>query len=196
MLSEIASRLDNRQWMRSAKAWRCFLHLPDHPTLPSVLTSLIDTQVVATISCGDIAITIDPAFVVDVPSKGRRFQLVLETVYEKQASIGPKLTALVAGNVTISIKPTHTQSTPKPTITAPSGDIRPHALKGLHVTFFNNLQFHRYLEQRSAIAINTTEQCKQVFKQIMGIESCKQLSQSQFDDTLHSFRDWLTKHGV
>jgi hypothetical protein len=193
MLSAITITVANRQWMRAAKAWRIFLDIPDDPILPSALTALIDRQVKITLTTHDITIIINPAYVVDVPSKGRKFQLVVETVYEHQTDIGPKLTAMIGYHGQLAIVPV---GAPQQAPETPRGDISEQTLRGLHVAFFKNPRFYRYLSHLTGATIGTPQQCKDTFKKHMGVESCKHLQQAQFDTVLRDFNAWIATKGA
>lgn len=195
MLNEIPTTVSNRQWMRAAKAWRIFLDIPDSTTLPSVLTAYIDTKLKVQLQSDDgFTVLIDPAFVVDVPSKGRRFQLVVETCLEKQAEIGPKLTAMVGYPAVLTITPLNHPNQDKAILpTTPTGDISQHALKGLHVTFFTSRNFQLYLQKLTGCTINDPITCKSEFKKYLNIESCKAITQRQFDQILSNYRSWLNE---
>jgi hypothetical protein len=191
-LASIRARFIERKWMRAAKAWRCFLTLPEDPMLPSMLTGLIDTKVDITLR-GDVNLEIAPAFIVDVPSKGKRFSLVIETCYEQQASLGPLLTALTDTPVTISVEPHTPRQAPQKINADP---LTPQELRGLHVGFFRNERFWEYLEaQRCAAGFATNicseDEAKLAFKSHMGVDSCKDVTRSEFTALVASFNHWV-----
>ena len=189
-LENISCRFVERRWMKSAKAWRCFIDIPSTDDLPSMLTGLIEDKVCIKIE-GCASVDIAPAFVVDVPSKGKKFQLVIETVYEKQATFGPYLTALTDSQVKVTIsRYIEETAPPKPYNSSP---LQPHEIQGLHVGFFRNERFWDYLEQQSPtpIRVCSPEEAKAEFKKICRIESIKDLRREDFTAFVQGFNVWI-----
>jgi hypothetical protein len=187
-LEQIACRFVDRKWMRAAKSWRCTIALPDSAVLPSMLTGLIEDKVEVQLR-GDVDVTIAPVFIVDVPSKGKRFFLVFETCYEHQAPVGPMLTALTDTPITMTIlKFTEPAAIPKVN-TDPLTDAE---IRGLHVGFFRNERFREFLEEQQAGTdpIDTPETAKVAFKQLLGVKSCKDLTRERFLPFVAKFNAW------
>jgi hypothetical protein len=179
--------------MRSAKAWRCVLVLPDNQILAAGLTSLIESKVRLTlISADGITVTIDPAFIVDVKTKGRRFHLIMETCFEHQAEHGPRLTAMVNQPVRVSVEPTGqtTTITEAPPV---EGMIGAAEIRGLHSTFFRNNKFQQFIEHQTGVQVRDEERCKSEFKRLHNVESCKELKQTVFREFLREFNQWNTR---
>ena len=187
MTNNISCIFIERKWMRAAKAWRCTIELPDDSVLAAAITSLIDRKVIVDFVTKDATLTIDPAFIVDVPSKGKRFYLVVETVFEHQASHGPVLTAMTGQPVNVNIRP-EGQQTP---VEVKRGTIDAKTLKGLHVAFFKNQRFSAFLSEKTGAYIKCDQECKDAFKKLMGVESCTEINQEDFDTILREFNDWL-----
>lgn len=185
-LNKISCRFVERKWMRSAKAWRCFVELPAHTDLAIRLTALIEDQVTIHID-GDVSCTMEPAFVVDVPSKGKKFFLVFETVYEHQAKIGTYLTALTDSMVTVRVAP-FVAEPGKPQNKEP---LSPKELQGLHLQFFHNETFWAYLEHITGGLVINNENAKQTFKKYLGVESCKDIERSRFLELVRDFNAWI-----
>ena len=202
-LTHIECRFLERRRMRAARAWRCFLELPDNPMLAVGLTALIERQMAVRIAgcpqaAGEVEVEIDPAYIVDVPSKGKRFQIVIETVHELQSNIGPTLTALTGCPVTLSISQAGT--TPDEPVSQ-RGTISDRTLQGLHIAFFKNDRFADFLRFKTGRVFsnggpNGWRMVKIVFKEHMGVESCRGLNQEDFDALLQEFNDWLNSGGA
>ncbi len=193
--NKIAAKFVERKWMRSAKAWRCFLEIPNEQNIPEVLTALIDHHVRATIAGDGIIVEISPAFIVDVPSRKKQFQVVIETVYEQQASLGPRLTALTDTAVTLTILPMEkqkTQPTPKPE----RDTIDERTIKGLHVSFFQNPKFQEWLSIQTAKTIGNPDDCKKTLKAWLQVSSCKEIRRDYFQVVLTKFNSWLNGGGI
>lgn len=182
-LAKIRCRFLERRWMRAAKAWRCFIALPQDPMLPAILTSLIEDKVKIEIS-GDYAVTMAPVFVVDVPSKGKGFQLVLETCYENQAGHGPHLTALTHSEILLTISPFTEPEKPRALTIDP---IDATTIRGLHIGFFQNERFWEFLGGN----VNSPESAKSAFKALMNVTSCKDVSKNAFAEMLQKFNLWI-----
>jgi hypothetical protein len=170
--------MTERKWMRAAKAWRCFFELPpDSMVLATALTALIEQQIRLVINDIDI----NPAFIVDVASKGKRFYLVAETVSETQMGFGTSLTPLTGERVIISVLPTEeavTEPEPQP---KPRGNIQDHVIKGLHTVFFKQQLFQQFIHTATSKATDTPELCKEAFKSLYGVTSCTELNQEQWN---------------
>lgn len=187
MTNNISCIFIERKWMRAAKAWRCTIELPDDSVLAAAITSLIDRKVIVDFVTKDATLTIDPAFIVDVPSKGKRFYLIVETVFEHQASHGPVLTSMTGQLVTVTIRPEGQQAP----VEVKRGTIDAKTLKGLHVAFFKNQRFSAFLSAKTGAYIKCDQECKDAFKKLMGVESCTEINQEDFDTILREFNDWL-----
>lgn len=187
MTNNISCIFIERKWMRAAKAWRCTIELPDDSVLAAAITSLIDRKVIVDFVTKDATLTIDPAFIVDVPSKGKRFYLVVETVFEHQASHGPVLTAMTGQPVNVNIRPEGQQAP----VEVKRGTIDAKTLKGLHVAFFKNQRFSAFLSEKTGAYIKCDQECKDAFKKLMGVKSCTEIDQEDFDSILREFNDWL-----
>lgn len=196
--------------MKAAKSYRMFFSLPsDRKVLPSVLTGMIEGEVSAQISSktGDINIEIDPVFIVDVPTKGRGFQLVIETCYEHQAKKnGPYLTSLVGENVVLTIAPPSGKPQPATSCSTPpvdpvvQGNISERTLKGLHVVFFRKNEFQDFLCECHAKAggpggddldFRNPDHVKHAFKSLVGVESCRSLDEETVAEWISNFNAWL-----
>lgn len=185
MTNNIPCTFIERKWMRAAKAWRCVVELPDDSVLAAGITSLIDRKVIIDFITKDAILTIDPAFIVDVPSKGKRFYLVVETVFEHQASHGPVLTAMTGQLVSVTIRPEDSQAPVEPK----RGTISDHAIKGLHSVFFKHPKFQELIAAKSGAYIKNEQDCKAEFKKIMGVSSCTEVDQEAFDTLKKEFED-------
>lgn len=193
--NDIKARFIERKWMRAAKAWRCFLEIPNDQNIPEVLTALIDSQVQATIT-GIVSIEISPAFIVDVPSKKKQFQVVLETVYENQASLGPRLTALTDTHVTLSILPLTKTCPALPQAAEPNPDSIDEAkIRGLHISFFQNPKFWQWLSEKTGQIIGNPQDCKTAFKEMLQVASCKDIRTEQLCQAISEFNKRLAGGG-
>jgi len=185
--------------MKAAKSWRCSLELPDQENLPEILTAMIETQVrVELVIPNQISVVIDPCYLFDVPPAKRKFHLQVETVYEHQSHIGPKLTAMVNKAVFLSILPLSGDpeilpAQPESSIqeTVRPGDISDESLRGLHVAFFKNRKFWEYLKFLTGAPIGCEKTCKTAFKDFLRVGSCRHIMQADFDQFLKEFNTWL-----
>lgn len=189
MTDKIPCIFIERKWMRAAKAWRCFLELPDTPQLASVITAYIESKMAIDFEASGLELTIDPMFIVDVQSKGKRFYLVVETAFESQAHHGPLLTALTGMPTKVTIRPENTEH--KPVFEKKRGTIDQRTLKGLHSAFFKNPKFWDYIIAKTGAYIKDDVACKDVFKSYMGVGSCTEINQEGFDEFLKEFNAWL-----
>lgn len=189
-LSKIDVLFIDRKWMKAGKSWRCFMELPDTENLPEVLTALIESQVKIEIK-GPVSVVIEPAFIVDVPSKGKKFQLVIETIYEQQKTVGPRLTALTGEKAVLSIIPLEAKPDIPPSNTPTEKRISEKALRGLHTNFFGNKKFQTFIEKETGESIMDNATCKTAFKMLLQVESCKDILQEEFDRFLKQFNSWL-----
>lgn len=190
----IEATLINRQRMKAARAWRCFLELPDDKILASQLTAYIESQMHITLVGADgSTIDINPAFVVDVVSKGKRFHLVIETVYEKQSCIGPYLTSMHGDRITVKIAAEHQSTDGEPAPQTKRGNINPTLIASLHAKWFKNETFWRYLTNQTYINIANEATCKLVFRDFMKVDSCTELTQAAFDAMLQDFNTYVSQ---
>jgi hypothetical protein len=183
-LANISCLFTERKWMRAAKAWRCSFLLPVSSLLAATLTSLIEDKVHLEIK-GLINMQIAPVFVVDVPSKGKRFSLVLETCYEHQATYGPKLTALTDTDVIITLSKYTEEATPPPKQN--HDPLTAREIQGLHVGFFRSETFWEYLELLGADRICSQAEAKEAFKKHMGVDSCSDIPRADFTAFIAGF---------
>jgi hypothetical protein len=195
MLNNINCTFVERKWMRAAKAWRCFIELPDTPQLAAVLTAYIESQVAVDISAPGFSITMDPMIIVDVPSKRKKFQIVVETVYEKQAGHGKDLTEITDTPITMTIRPTGTEK-PEPVFKAPRGTITKESITFLHTGFFKSDRFKDYIIARTGAYVKTDLECKNAFKVMMKVGSCSEIDQIAFDVMLQDLNEWGGKKRV
>lgn len=188
-LTNIQATLTERKYMRAARAFRCYLDLPQDAILAASLTALIDRKINFTMSSKDLKAHLTPALVVDVTSKGKKFGLVVETVYEHQNSVGPSITAMTGEQVVVEIRPEQEQE-PKP---EKRGTITEQALKGLHATFFQNRVFHEFLTDRTGTEVLDAVSCKSVYKAMMQVTSCREIEQDDYEAVLKDFNGWLPR---
>ena len=187
----IQATLTTRQWMKAAKAWRCHLELPKDKTLAVQLTAYIESKLIVTLVSADgSSVEINPAFIVDVAAKGKKFYLIIETVYEKQACIGPYLTNMSWEKITVEITPLE-QPAETPGPKTARGDIAPTLLAALHSKWFKNEVFWRYLTNQTHINIADEATCKLVFRDFMKVDSCTELTQAAFDAMLQGFNTYV-----
>ena len=189
-LKNIPVKFIERKWMRSLKSWRCTVELPQeekYEILSPALSGMIDGQFKIDIA-GEFSININPMSIIDVPVKGKKAQLVLETVYEHQNIVGPKLTCLVDQDIMLTISPTGIVAPEKKTII--SGDITEKSLRGLHV-FFQNKKFQEFIDKLTGRKVSDKDTCKSIFKEHMKVESCKELDEQDTVSIINGFNDWL-----
>jgi hypothetical protein len=190
----------DRQWMKTAKAFRCIIELPNNQVLASALTALIETHVKLSMTSDEgHNIEIEPAFILDVRTKGRRFHLVVETVWEGQLQHGPYITLMVGQNIRVSAGPCEQnleqiQADPtknkQPRLPAP-GKIGQAQIVGLHSQFFKLPRFQRYVEIQGGATVVDAESCKEVFKALHKVESTRDLDMVAFQQFLQGFNQWL-----
>lgn len=209
-LANIRVTITDRKRMKVARTWRVSCQLPDDEILASVLTGMIETQVgcrltVPTKEGQFLEVEEDPMVIEDVAtSKGQNkfFTLVLETCYEYQGGIAGTLTAMVGKDGRLTLTPSNPkpapahgsrQGPPKPT--PPTRDpVTAESLKSLHVAFFQNSLFHDYLTHKTGRAsdpIATPDQCKEAFKALVGVESCKELTETRYREFISGFNQWI-----
>lgn len=200
MTTDLPCKFLDRQWMRAAKAWRCIIELPDDQILAAALTALIERHVKLNMLTPEgLNIEIDPAFILDVRTKGRRFHLVVETVWEEQKKHGPYLTSMTGQNVRVSISKCEQNlkqivedqkqlGAPKPNAPGKVGTVE---ITGLHSTFFKNPRFQRYVEIQGPIKVTDAESCKKAFKALHSIKSTKDLDLTTFREFLRDFNAWI-----
>lgn len=192
MLESILCTFIDRKWMRAAKAWRITLALPEDSMLAVALTSLIERKVSVEISAAGVAVSIDPVFILDVPSKGKRFFLVIETVYEHQSDHGAILTEMTGETAVVTIRPESGNLMQSDTSeTARKGTITETAIKGLHSSFFKNNLFCDFIGAKTGSYTKDYNEVKLAFKDLMGVKSCTEIDQSDFDLLLVEFNGWL-----
>lgn len=200
ILQNIPVTFLDRRRMKAAKSWRCILELPtDRENLPEVLTAMMESQVrIELVIPSQLSVVIDPAYIFDVPRFKGKFHLQVETVYENQSHIGPKLTAMVNKAAFLSILPVSGEpemppvqnEAPKPETIRP-GDISDESLRGLHVAFFKNRRFWEYVTYLTSETVGCEKSCKVAFKHRMQVESCRHIMQADFDLFLKEFNTWL-----
>ena len=196
--TNISVRFAERRWMRSAKAWRCFIDIPGENELPAALTAMIDRQARIELTSDGINVVIDPAFIVDVPSKKKQFQIVVETVYESQATLGPRLTALTDTSARMTISPVGSRPQPAATVTPSptrTDGLDAQTIKGLHASFFANPKFWQWLGMLTGENVHGPQNCKATFKAWLQVESCKDINLEDFQMVLKNFNLWLNNRG-
>ena len=189
-LNKIPVKFINRQRMKMHGVWRCTVGLPSldkYENLAPVLSGMIDRFVNVTIE-GSVKVKIHPAQIIDVPSKGKKFFLVIEA-NAAQDSIGPYITALTGEDVCLSIIPCdHHPGKPEKEI-AP-GDVSAESLKGLHI-FFQNPKFQEFVDKLTGKTVKDKDTCKAMFKEYMEVDSCRELSDSSVSGFIKEFNAWL-----
>lgn len=194
-ISHIPCRFLERRRMKAARSWRCFIELPDDSMLAVGLTSLIESQVsvriTAKLQTGDVEAVIDPAYIVDVPSKGKRFQIVIETVSELQSDIGPTLTAMTGESIILCIQNVGEPPAAQQAEEQRRGTIDEKTLRGLHVVFFKNPKFQEFVAVKANRVFTGSTFCKDIFKEHMNVKSCTEIDQADFDAFLNEFNQWL-----
>ena len=194
-LQNIAVTVHERKRMKLAHCWRVVLSLPeDNENLAPLLSGMIGTQVRAEL-LGEVDVVIDPAEIVDVPQKGRRFYLELENVSERQNGIGPGLTVLVGNGCKLNLLPPGEETPPiEETI---RGDVQEKTLRGLHMAFFQNRQFWDFIRNGTGgfVEIDSPESCKAAFKQMAGVTSCKELSEGYVRNVIRDFNQYINQGG-
>lgn len=197
-LKTIKCRFVECKHMIAGVSWRINLELPSTDEVIASLAILLREKVNATIKAGGITAVIEPAYIHDIATVGKRdprFHLVIETVYESQFKpLSPKLLLMTNTEAILSITP-HSET---PAIQIKRGTIALHALKGLHVTFFQSQEFWEFLETIVNVPISSPEECKAHFKCLMGVESCKEIDQQEFDSFRERYSAWRTgyKHAA
>lgn len=185
-LEALACTVVSRTWLKRSHAWRFRLTLPDD-TVAAVLSNMLEAHVYAEIvAVGMAPVKIDPACIVDVPHKGTRCFLDLETVSEAQNGCGAALTLLLHRDVRLSLrKPGETVKLVE------RGDVRAESLRGLHMTFFQNREFWLYVERETGHEVRDPATCKSAFKAHHGVASCTELRQDQVRDFISGFNAYL-----
>lgn len=189
----LKAKLTTRQWMKAAKAWRCYFDLPTDSLIAAKLTHMIEQKVNIEMTTLDkLQVDIKPAFIVDVPNKGKKFSLVIETVTPQQIATGPYITEMIGEIINVTITPTHDEA---PTInTPPNSDITERTLKGLHSVFFKNSKFWSFISSKSdGLPIQDEQSCKEMFKKYMRVESCKDLTQAAVDQLREEFNGYVNQ---
>lgn len=186
--------LVSRTWMKRSHAWRLRVALPDE-VVAAVLANMMERHVQAEIRVdGEKSLLLDPACIVDVPHRGAKCFLDLETVYETQNGCGASLTLLLGREVTISLRKV---GVPGDDACA-RGDVDPRSLRGLHMTFFPNPLFQEYVGRMSGRPSGDPESCKEAFKSHLGVASCTELRQEQVRGFVAGFNAYLAgvRHGT
>jgi hypothetical protein len=184
--------------MRAAHAWRLFLLLPDKPELAASLSGIIDSKCSIHLFNDKTSLTIDPAYIVDVPSnKGKKFLLVIETCFETQKDLGPDITSLYQQEVSLQIgKPGAVPEEPiKAIANKEMSEEKKSLLLGLH-RLFSLSKFHQFLtpfcaQKEIAVSITDEKTCKAAFKAMIGIDSCRDLSIEAINSWRNAFNEWL-----
>lgn len=201
-LKEIPVTVHERKMMKSARCWRVTLALPENnEVLAPVLSGMIGTQVRAELR-GTADVDIDPAAIVDVPQKGRRFFLEIENVYERQNGIGPALTVLAGQSCLLTLLPVGEETPAAPETVR--GDVTEKTLRGLHMAFFPNALFWQFIQQRANavrqwseewVSIASAEACKTEFKRLAGVSSCRDLSEAYVRNAIRDFNKFINQGG-
>lgn len=191
-MSAIEVTIIDRKWMRAAHAWRVFLELPDSPDLAASLSGMIDTQCSIALKNETTKVLINPAYIVDVPSKGKRFLLVVETVYEHQNTLGPQITQLYGQTAQLKIGKATTSLLPPE---EPLNEEKRKLLKGLHI-LFQNPRFQEFCHEKYIGTWPEDEDhkaCKTAFKEMLNVKSCKELSEETINSWRNNFNEWLNR---
>jgi hypothetical protein len=151
-----------------------------------MLTALIERQVAVTIT-GTVTATINPACIVDVSPRKGKFLLLIETCYDHQTSIGPRLTELIGQNCSLRISPIDAkQREPKATT------IDAKQIAALHHSFFVNPKFQTFIRTRTGALIEgCPESTKHATKEYLRVQSTKDIRPEQFSAMLADFNGWV-----
>lgn len=185
VLENIDVLVTDAQWMRSAHAWRVLCELPVGGVLAPAIATLIDMKVDVRLQ-GSVPVEICPAHVVNVKHSKGRFTVIFETCFEKQNEIGPRLLGMIGNRSALTVT-----RAGEPKVEPLSKDF----VKGLHV-MFGNPKFQQYLQDLSGrvgvqIEIRDAATAKLVFKELAGVESCKELTDEQYQARIKNFNEWL-----
>lgn len=186
--------LTDRKWMKGAKCYRMHFELDSLETAVA-MTRRIEKNIQMRITHSlypQIQVVLDPCHIADVPHKAKKFTLVCETCSESQNFIGELLTPVIGDLFHIATNETGAAEPPPP---AKSGTITEQAKRGLHTSFFQNKHFQGYITMVTGKDIQTPTECKAVYKEMLGVQSCKEINQTDYLSVLHAFNDWLTKRG-
>jgi hypothetical protein len=159
---------------------------------------MIDSQCSVNLSNDIASVLIDPAYIVDVPTKGKKFLLVIETCYENQKDLGPAITALYGQSIMLQIgKP---GAAPKiPPAKTESSEEKKTLLMGLHRLFlvqkFQAFIFSKCLKADIAVNITDEKTCKAAFKQLVQVGSCRDLSEDAINSWRNAFNEWINGGG-
>jgi hypothetical protein len=165
--------------------------------LAAALSGMIDSQCSINLSNGITPLLIDPAYIVDVPTKGKKFLLVIETCYENQKDLGPAITALYGQSVDLQIGKPGAVPDPPPKIE--SSEEKKTLLMGLHRLFsvqrFQDFVFSHCLKKGIAVSITDEKTCKAAFKKLIQVESCRDLSEEAINSWRTAFNEWINGGG-
>lgn len=189
-LDNIPVRFINRQWMKLHGLWRCTVELPsgdDHKTLAPVLSGMLEGFFNVTIK-GSVTVKIHPCQIIDVPSKGKKFFLVVEA-NAAQSGIGPYLTSLTGEGVKLTISPCEQPRKAKEVI---PGDVSKESLQGLHV-LFSNPKFQKFIDQLTGKSVTSKEECKAYLKEYMDVDSCREFSEATVSGMMKGFNEWINR---
>jgi hypothetical protein len=178
--------VEDRRWLRGTKAWRVTLAIPCSHDIPVMLTALIERQVAVTIA-GTVSATINPACIVDVSPRKGKFLLLVETCFDHQSTIGPRLTELIGQTCSLRISPIDAPSKePK----APTIDAK--QIAALHHSFFVNPKFQAYIRVRTGVPVEgCSASTKTTTKAYLGVKSTKDIRPEQFSAMLSDFNGWV-----
>lgn len=186
--------LTDRKWMKAAKSYRLHFDL-DSLEIAVAMTGRIEKNIQMRITHSQypqIQAVLDPCHIVDVPHKAKTFTLICETCSESQNYIGALLTPVIGDTFHIA---TSEIGAIEPTAPIKRGTISEQAKKGLHTSFFQNKHFQEYVSMVTGQDVQTPTECKAVYKGMLGVQSCKEINQTDYLSVLHAFNDWLTKRG-
>jgi hypothetical protein len=200
-LENISVVVVDRKWMAN-KSWRIYLRLPiDRPLLPVIFSRLITENVYVSIMHPDAFIEIKPANIVNVPPyKGKTFLLVVETCYETQnAQVGPKITSIYGQDALLTVRELSAiesrehvpQKEPKETKSELPESMKT-ALMGLH-RLFDNPKFQRFIQEQTSTVITNKDECKTAFKQLTGVESCRDIPEMKIEAWRLEFNSRLSR---
>ncbi|MCK5607559.1 hypothetical protein KAR91_37090 [Candidatus Pacearchaeota archaeon] len=137
---------------------------------------------------GSVMVKIFPAQIIDVPSKGKKFFLVVEA-NAAQSGIGPYLTSLTGEDVKLTISPCDQPRKAKEVV---PGDVSKESLQGLHV-LFSNPKFQKFIDQLTGRSVTSKEECKAYLKEYMDVDSCKEFSETTVSGMMKGFNEWINR---
>lgn len=185
ILEQIQVTITDAQWMRSAHAWRVLCELPGDVALAPAMARLIDTQVDMLLQ-GELTVVIYPAHVVNVKHSKGKFTAIFETCYEKQNEVGPLLIGLIGTTAYMTVT-----KAGSPKLQPASKD----QLKGLHV-LFQNPRFQQFVQAQAILNkrndnVVDAKTAKIAFKDMAGVNSCRDLPKESYKEWIASFNSWL-----